>query len=648
MSKRTFQHPAVFSVVVVAVLLVGLWVTGTVGANSPPRALLPESVPTMLNYQGVVQVDGEAYDGTGYFKFAIVDAATGNGGSNYWANDGTASGEPAAAVPLAVSQGLFNALLGDPGLAGISRAIDPAVFSGPTTYLRVWFSPTGASGSFEALEPNQRIVSVAYALHAAYAENGPPGATGATGPQGPPGATGPSGPRGATGATGPQGLTGATGPTGPEGMQGASGPTGATGPSGPSGPTGPAGPTDLCGYSQSCTGAGLNLSTSDGTSYAIRGENTNASSGYGVQGDGYTGVYGSGDHYGVHGYVTGSADIGVRGENTNTSSGYGVYGDGYYGVYGLGDRYGVRGYVTGAGDRGVFGTNANTSSGYGVYGDGYYGVYGSGDGFGVYGYVTGAYDYGVVGRNTNTSSGYGVYGDGYYGVYGWGDDYGVYGYVTGAHDFGVYGQNTNTSSGYGVYGEGCTGVYGLGDRDGVIGIGDTEGGYFLDSTSGCQTYIARDNYGIWSNGTIRGSNISSAQPHPTDANKMIVYGVLEGGEAGTYYRGTAQLEGGTARVELPEHFSLVTEEEGLTVQVTPREDCNGLYVAEVTTTYVVVRELQGGTGHARFDFFINGVRSGYEDFQVEVDTEEFRLDALDQPPEPPQGTGRPEGEGTNE
>jgi hypothetical protein len=564
MSKRTFQHPAVFSVVVVAVLLVGLWVTGTVGANSPPRALLPESVPTMLNYQGVVQVDGEAYDGTGYFKFAIVDAATGNGGSNYWANDGTASGEPAAAVPLAVSQGLFNALLGDPGLAGISRAIDPAVFSGPTTYLRVWFSPTGASGSFEALEPNQRIVSVAYALHAAYAENGPPGATGATGPQGPPGATGPSGPRGATGATGPQGLTGATGPTGPEGMQGASGPTGATGPSGPSGPTGPAGPTDLCGYSQSCTGAGLNLSTSDGTSYAIRGENTNASSGYGVQGDGYTGVYGSGD------------------------------------------------------------------------------------GFGVYGYVTGSYDYGVVGRNTNTSSGYGVYGDGYYGVYGWGDDYGVYGYVTGAHDFGVYGQNTNTSSGYGVYGEGCTGVYGLGDRDGVIGIGDTEGGYFLDSTSGCQTYIARDNYGIWSNGTIRGSNISSAQPHPTDANKMIVYGVLEGGEAGTYYRGTAQLEGGTARVELSEHFSLVTEEEGLTVQVTPREDCNGLYVAEVTTTYVVVRELQGGTGHARFDFFINGVRSGYEDFQVEVDTEEFRLDALDQPPEPPQGTGRPEGEGTNE
>jgi hypothetical protein len=61
---------------------------------------------------------------------------------------------------------------------------------------------------------------------------------------------------------------------------------------------------------------------------------------------------------------------------------------------------------------------------------------------------------------------------------------------------------------------------------------------------------------------------------------------------------------------------MVTEEEGLTAQVTPRADCRGLYVAELTTTSIVVKELQGGTSNARFDFFVNGIRSGYKDYKV--------------------------------
>ena len=97
---------------------------------------------------------------------------------------------------------------------------------------------------------------------------------------------------------------------------------------------------------------------------------------------------------------------------------------------------------------------------------------------------------------------------------------------------------------------------------------------------------------------------------------MIVYGVLEGGEAGTYFRGSGRLEQGTAVVRLPEHFALATNGTGLTAQVTPREDCNGLYVAEVTTSQIVVKELQGGTSNARFDFFVNGMRAGSHGFQV--------------------------------
>jgi len=62
----------------------------------------------------------------------------------------------------------------------------------------------------------------------------------------------------------------------------------------------------------------------------------------------------------------------------------------------------------------------------------------------------------------------------------------------------------------------------------------------------------------------------------------------------------------------------------------------------VTTTTIVVRELQGGKSNARFDFFINGVRSGYQDFQVEVSTAELGLDALEHPPEPPRPPVEPQ------
>jgi hypothetical protein len=190
---------------------------------------------------------------------------------------------------------------------------------------------------------------------------------------------------------------------------------------------------------------------------------------------------------------------------------------------------------------------------------------------------------------------------------------------------------------------------------GVIANGGSLGGYFYQTDYGIYSYIAyrsgTTNYGILSNGTK-----SFFQQNPNNASQSIIYAALEGGEAGTYYRGTAQLSNGTARVTLPEHFSLVTEEEGLTVQVTAREDCNGLYVSKVTTTYVVVQELQGGTSNARFDFLINGVRAGYSEFQVEVDNAKLGLDVIHaaepqsshaDEPEPPQGytrDGRLEGD----
>ena len=47
---------------------------------------LRAQVPQLINYQSRVAVGGVNFDGTGAFKFALVNAA---GSTAYWTNDGT-------------------------------------------------------------------------------------------------------------------------------------------------------------------------------------------------------------------------------------------------------------------------------------------------------------------------------------------------------------------------------------------------------------------------------------------------------------------------------------------------------------------------------------------------------------------------------
>ncbi len=111
-----------------------------------------------LDYQGRVLLNDLPFTGDGYFKYAITDAGN---TSNYWANDGTASGEPAAHLTNSVFNGVFSTILG----ASPMTAIQPAIFnSGSDLYLRVWFST--ATTGFSAMLPAQKIVSSAYAINA--------------------------------------------------------------------------------------------------------------------------------------------------------------------------------------------------------------------------------------------------------------------------------------------------------------------------------------------------------------------------------------------------------------------------------------------------------------------------------------------------
>jgi hypothetical protein len=121
------------------------------------------SVPPVINYAGQVAVDGEAFDGNGLFKFAIVNDS---GSTTYWSNDGTstAGSEPIASVSVSVNGGLYSVLLGNSAIQGMN-AIDPSVFQQHAdAKLRVWFND-GTNG-FQQLTPDRSFASVPYALSA--------------------------------------------------------------------------------------------------------------------------------------------------------------------------------------------------------------------------------------------------------------------------------------------------------------------------------------------------------------------------------------------------------------------------------------------------------------------------------------------------
>ena len=126
------------------------------------------AVPPVLNYAGQVAVNGEAFDGNGLFKFALVNM---DGNVTYWSNDGTSvdGSEPQASVSVSVNGGLYAVLLGNTAQQGMGP-IDPAVFAQHTdAKLRVWFSDE--VNGFQQLSPDRPFASVPYAFSAGTARN---------------------------------------------------------------------------------------------------------------------------------------------------------------------------------------------------------------------------------------------------------------------------------------------------------------------------------------------------------------------------------------------------------------------------------------------------------------------------------------------
>jgi hypothetical protein len=218
---------------------------------------------------------------------------------------------------------------------------------------------------------------------------------------------------------------------------------------------------------------------------------------------------------------------------------------------------------------------------------------------------------GVVGvANGTTGRTYGVFGsDGSSGAPGSNDSAGVLGRDSAG---GPIASVTNLIGSAGVRGEGKNGVVGI-TTSAIAEIGGVVGNFLTGSTlntiGGLATSSTVAVYGL-GNLSISGTK-SFIDPHPTDASKVIDYVSLEGPEAGTYFRGTGQIVHGMAIIDVPEHFAMVTDPEGLTVQLTPIGASSNMYIESEGLDGIVVR----ASRDVKFHYLVQGVRSAFRDHQ---------------------------------
>jgi hypothetical protein len=205
--------------------------------------------------------------------------------------------------------------------------------------------------------------------------------------------------------------------------------------------------------------------------------------------------------------------------------------------------------------------------------------------------------------------------------------YGVLGrsFVNNTDSGGVRGQDATGPPGgtgklsAGVRGESGSnfGVLGLSRFAGVDGeLLDSNGGFIAGGILGTTFGVASDNasppWGVFSVGNLGVFGMKHfVEPHWSDPAKIILYSSLEGREAGTYFRGTARTVKGEAVIEVPEDFRTVTDEEGLTVQLTAIGAPPTMYVDSEDLHRVVVRSSRDLTFH----YLVQGVRRAFKDFE---------------------------------
>ena len=155
-----------------------------------------------------------------------------------------------------------------------------------------------------------------------------------------------------------------------------------------------------------------------------------------------------------------------------------------------------------------------------------------------------------------------------------------------------------------------SGVLGVSQFQGVAGSiisGATEQAYGI-----LGFYPGGAYYAVYAGGNYGGSGAKMfVEPHPTDASKVIRYVSLEGPEAGTYFRGRGRFHNGLATIDVPEDFRMVTDPEGLSVQVTPIGELASVAIVRIDLDGILVK----ASRNVEFFFTVNGVRRTHRDLK---------------------------------
>jgi hypothetical protein len=211
--------------------------------------------------------------------------------------------------------------------------------------------------------------------------------------------------------------------------------------------------------------------------------------------------------------------------------------------------------------------------------------------------------------------------------------YAVTGYAIGATgaNVGVHGSSSSSSADSagvkGVDGSGVSGGAGYASSgvrgesrmwNGVLGLSQEQGGVFGQLLSPVGAVLAGGSlgvvgpYGVFSLGAYGGTGAKYfVEPHPEKADMVIRYVALEGPESGTYFRGKGRFRNGLAAIDVPEDFRLVTDAEGLSIQVTPIGEMATVAVVRMGLDRILVK----GSRNVEFFYTVNGVRKTHKHLQ---------------------------------
>jgi hypothetical protein len=190
---------------------------------------------------------------------------------------------------------------------------------------------------------------------------------------------------------------------------------------------------------------------------------------------------------------------------------------------------------------------------------------------------------------------------------------GVWGFTASGHA--VLGNSTSGNGG--VFSSGSGYGISVNSTSGAVGVYSQVGATkFAFSGVGKLTVTGTGHFGgglvvssRLADGSLRGASaVTSAEPMVEDL-------------------GRARLVNGAARVELEPIFAQIANTADYAVFLTPRGDCNGLFVTNQTSTGFDVRELRGGTSTLDFDYRVVAKRAGAQ--------ATGRFARVDEPPPPP-------------